>query len=233
MSSRKEDVKKDSSDKERVRIHLSYMRGSGSVLEAAFKQAGVDPSNKALMATIMALGAVAWSRNLTFAHARDGLVLVSPPGHVAEVSPFAGVGAAPAPPAPARDTASAKPTTLLPKGEAPPPGAATRQATASVEVKVPTESSAESPKQGARQSGPERKAVAVPPSASKAKVAPKAGAAPEATDAADPSEGWKPNPAVASIVAGAPNLIDDADSASSNDDTNDGFELSMLPNLAF
>lgn len=220
---------------ERVRIHLSYMSESGSLLEAAFKQAGVDPGNRALMATIMALGAVAWSRNLSFAQGRDGLVLVSPAAAdpVAAVLgadlglPRAGVGS--------EDSGSSQTVEPRAAEQASPQEERPRAQSAS--------RATQDVKRVARPNGGHAAAShasSTKPSSQKAATTTAKPPFPvpqrkEHVDGSDPSETWTPNPAVASIVAGAPNLIDEAVPAPSNDDADGGFAplLSEMPTMSF
>lgn len=62
----------------RVRIHLSYNQGGCSELEEALASAGADPANSRLMAKLLALGALAWSKGAVLADRPDGLTVLLP-----------------------------------------------------------------------------------------------------------------------------------------------------------
>lgn len=74
---------RDSSDKpraQRVRIQLSFNRGTGSDLEEALRIAGLSPSDSGVMAQVFVLGALAWSQGGGVNRTRDGLHATFPAG---------------------------------------------------------------------------------------------------------------------------------------------------------
>jgi len=111
---------RDSSAKpraKRVRIQLSFNRGSGSDLEEALSIAGLSPSDSGVMAQVFVLGALAWSQGGGVNRTRDGLHATFPAGVPAPeglVEPRPIVVATPPPAAKGRDAQEKTPARAEP-----------------------------------------------------------------------------------------------------------------------